>query len=154
MRSSLSRVALVALAGAGVLGGAVMARRAVTLARPSAVPAAPMRNGHVEQFWSDGHLRSEVTYRDDAYDGEYRTYYASGAPYELRHYTSGHEDGLQQSWTESGTLYLNYEVRSGRRYGLVNASPCNTVADGSAASATACHQREEVWHVRFCVGRF
>ena len=24
----------------------------------------------------------------------------------------------------------------------------------SAASATACHQREEVWHVRFCVGRF
>ena len=27
-------------------------------------------------------------------------------------------------WTSDGVLFLNYEVRGGRRYGLVNARPC------------------------------
>jgi protein SCO1/2 len=85
------------------------------------------RNGHVQTFWANGHLKSDVTYRDDAYEGEYRTWYASGARYERRHYVAGHEEGLQQSWTEDGELYLNYEVRNGRRYGLVNATPCAPV---------------------------
>ena len=85
------------------------------------------RNGRVETFWPNGHMKSDVTYRDDAYDGEYRTWYESGKPYELRHYVAGHEEGLQQSWTEAGMVYLNYEVRNGRRYGFVNAAPCMTV---------------------------
>lgn len=99
----------------------------VTLAMaPAAV--AP-RQGHVQQFWPNGHLKSDATYTDDAYDGEVRTWYENGAPYELRHYRSGHEEGVQQSWTDAGVLYLNYEVRDGRRFGLVNASPCNAVGD-------------------------
>ena len=88
-----------------------------------------MRNGHVRQFWTNGALRSDVTYLADAYDGAYRTWYESGAPYELRHYVGGHEEGVQQSWTDAGVLYLNYEVHDGRRFGLVNASPCNTVGE-------------------------
>ncbi len=82
------------------------------------------RDGRRQQFWPNGHLKSDVTYRDEAYEGEYRTWYESGRPYERRHYTNGHEAGLQQSWTGDGTLYLNYEVKGGRRYGLVNATPC------------------------------
>lgn len=85
------------------------------------------REGPVERSWPDGTPQLRATYRHDAYDGEYRTWYETGAPYELRHYVNGREEGLQQSWTESGELYLNYEARSGRRFGLVNASPCNTV---------------------------
>ena len=92
-----------------------------------------MRNGHLPQYWPDGRLKFDATYRDDAYDGEYRSFYASGSPYELRHYVNGHEEGVQQSWTEEGVLYLNYEVRGGRRFGLVNASPCNTVGAASRA---------------------
>jgi protein SCO1/2 len=57
-------------------------------------------------------------------NGEYRTYYASGRPFELRHFKDGHEEGVQQAWTEEGTLYINYEVRGGRRYGLLNSTPC------------------------------
>ena len=68
-------------------------------------------------------------YTADAYDGEYRTWYQSGAAYERRHYINGHEEGVQQSWTDEGVLYLNYEVREGRRFGLVNASPCDNVGD-------------------------
>jgi protein SCO1 len=96
---------------------------------PHTFTAAAKRNGHAQTFWPNGRLKSDVTYRNDAYEGEYRTWYASGAPYELRHYVGGHEQGVQQSWTERGELYLNYEVRNGRRYGLVNATPCDTVGE-------------------------
>jgi hypothetical protein len=65
-----------------------------------------------------------------AFHGEYRLYYPSGAAYQVRHYRHGREEGLQQAWTESGELYLNYEVKDGRRYGFVNSKPCSAVEEG------------------------
>lgn len=55
---------------------------------------------------------------------ERRTFYPNGRRYEVRHFFNGKEEGLQQAWTEDGTLYINYEMRNGRRYGFVNARPC------------------------------
>ena len=133
MRAVNRQVVLLAVAGFGLLCGAGFTVRGGADAVQS---PQTLRNGHVLQYWPDGTLRSDVNYRRDAYEGVYRTYYASGAPYELRHYANGHEEGVQQSWTDTGVLYLNYEVRDGRRYGLVNASPCNTVLDSASASVT------------------
>jgi len=75
-------------------------------------------------YWPDGTLRLEAHYKDDAYDGAYRTWHPSGRPAEARHYADGRESGRQQAWTPEGVLYLNYEVRGGRRYGKLNARPC------------------------------
>ena len=36
---------------------------------------------------------------------------------------------MQQAWTPDGELYLNYEMRNGRRYGYVNARPCASVKE-------------------------
>jgi antitoxin component YwqK of YwqJK toxin-antitoxin module len=55
---------------------------------------------------------------------ERRTFYPDGRPYEVRHFFNGREEGLQQAWAEDGTLYINYEMRNGRRYGFINARPC------------------------------
>mgnify|MGYP003337008495 CR=1 FL=1 len=112
------------------VGVAVWARAVVQGGHLQEAPA-PRAGRHVS-YWDNGQLKSDVTYRNDAYEGDYRTYYASGAPYEVRHYVNGHEQGRQQSWTEAGVLYLNYEVRDDRRFGLVNPSPCNTVGDAAA----------------------
>lgn len=60
---------------------------------------------------------------------ERRTFYANGRPYEVRHFFNGREEGLQQAWTEDGTLYINYEMRNGRRYGFINARPCRPVQE-------------------------
>lgn len=57
-------------------------------------------------------------------NGEFRTWHSNGQLAEVRRYVNGREDGLQQSWTSEGVMYLNYEVREGRRYGLVNSRPC------------------------------
>ena len=75
-------------------------------------------------WWPSGAMRMMAQYAGDVYDGEYRTFYETGRPYEVRHYSRGREAGLQQSWTADGVMFLNYEMREGRRYGMVNARPC------------------------------
>lgn len=60
---------------------------------------------------------------------ERRTFYPSGQPYEVRHFYNGKEQGRQQAWTEDGTLFINYEMRNGRRYGFINARPCRPVEE-------------------------
>jgi antitoxin component YwqK of YwqJK toxin-antitoxin module len=60
---------------------------------------------------------------------ERRAFYPDGRPYEVRHFFNGKEEGLQQAWTEDGTLYINYEMRNGRRYGFINARPCLPVEE-------------------------
>lgn len=82
------------------------------------------RNGFVETRWPNGHLRSRVQYLADVYHGEYRTWTEDGKPYELKHFAYGREVGRQQAWDTDGALYLNYEVRDGRKYGMANAKPC------------------------------
>lgn len=135
-RFAVAAVAALALtcATGTLVAGVALRQRQESLA-PGAARTA-MRTGRIQQFWPHGTLRSDVGYRHDAYDGAYRTFYASGAPYELRHYVHGHEAGLQQSWAEDGTLYLNYEVHTGRRFGLVNATPCHAVGPAARSGGT------------------
>jgi antitoxin component YwqK of YwqJK toxin-antitoxin module len=101
--------------------------RAIGLALLLTVTGSDATTGHVDVrrlYHPNGVMRLEAELRDGVFDGSYRTWYASGKPYELRNYANGREEGRQQSWTEDGTLFLNYEMRNGRRYGLVNARPC------------------------------
>jgi len=94
---------------------------------PSAGPrrdARGHRNGILETYWPNGRLRSRAQYADDVFHGEYRTWTIDGKPYELKHFAYGREFGVQQAWDARGELYLNYEVRNGRRYGMANAKPC------------------------------
>lgn len=65
-----------------------------------------------------------TAHQSDVRNGEFRTWHSNGQLAEVRRYVNGRESGLQQSWTADGVMYLNYEVRDGRRYGLVNSRPC------------------------------
>jgi protein SCO1 len=68
---------------------------------------------------------------------EKRTHYPSGRLYEVRHFVDGREEGLQQAWTEDGRLYINYEMRNGRRYGVINPRPCPAATAKPGAGAAA-----------------
>ncbi len=97
------------------------------------VRADGRRNGIVETYWPNGQLRTRVQYAGDVFHGEYRTWTIEGRPYEVKHFANGREAGLQQAWDDRGELYLNYEVRDGRRYGMANAKPClPAAADGTS----------------------
>ena len=85
--------------------------------------------------WPDGRPRIEGTYLRDMRHGEFRTWHENGQLAELRHYFHGREAGHQQAWTKDGVMFLNYEVRDGRRYGLVNSKPCLPAEGGAEKGA-------------------
>ena len=82
--------------------------------------------------WPDGRPQTRGEYQHDVRHGEFRTWHRNGQLAELRHYADGRETGLQQAWTADGVMFLNYEVRGGRRYGLVNAKPCLPADDATS----------------------
>lgn len=79
-------------------------------------------------FWPDGTPRRRAPYGSgaaaDAFHGMARDWDENGRLRETRLYVRGREDGIQQSFGPDGELFLNYEARAGRRYGLVNSTPC------------------------------
>ena len=89
------------------------------------------KTGRHVMFWPDGTPRVRTVYARDLIEGEYRAWHANGQLGTLKHYVAGRESGMQQAWTDSGELYLNFEVRNGRHYGLINSKPCLPV-DGAA----------------------
>ena len=80
--------------------------------------------GRFVSFWPDGRTRGRAFYDGDIIEGEYRSWHQNGRLADLKHYSQGHETGLQQAWTDQGELFLNFEVRNGRHYGLINSRPC------------------------------
>lgn len=100
------------------------------LAAPS-VGASALVQSRIE-YWPSGQVRLQAQVRHERFHGTYRTFYASGRPFEVRHFVDGREEGRQQSFTEQGELFLNYEVWQGRRFGFLNARPCMPVASPGA----------------------
>jgi antitoxin component YwqK of YwqJK toxin-antitoxin module len=82
------------------------------------------KTGRHVSFWPGGAPRVRTHYVDDMIEGEYRSFHQNGRIAELRRYLRGREAGLQQAWTAQGELFLNFEVRNGRHYGLINSRPC------------------------------
>lgn len=100
--------------------------------------SAPAPSAAVEirtTWWAEGQLRTEGTYVRDVRHGEYLSWHENGQLAEVRHYEEGREVGRQQAWTDDGVLFLNYDVRHGRRYGLVNSKPCLPAEDTSTSWA-------------------
>jgi antitoxin component YwqK of YwqJK toxin-antitoxin module len=119
---------------------------------PASVPAAPvewreeyhpngamksrvqirdgMRQGVEHRWHSNGRLAAVRTFANDVLHGQSRSWYADGSPYEERWYAGGQEAGAQRAYAPDGVMYLNYEMRNGRRFGMVNARPCLRAAEG------------------------
>lgn len=88
--------------------------------------------GYHRGWWPDGTPRFAASYREDGFHGTYRAWFSNGRLSDFRHFSDGVEKGRQQGWTADGELFFNYEVRGGRRYGLINAKPC--IPTGNTAS--------------------
>ena len=75
-------------------------------------------------WWPNGAVRFRTRYADDSFDGTNEAWYDTGVRSQRLEYSAGHEEGRQQMWAPDGTLIVNYEMRGGRRYGMINAKPC------------------------------
>ena len=82
-------------------------------------------------WWPGGHLRFEYHFSKGNYHGDFKEWYAGGQPYKHLHYTHGTDDS-GKGWRENGKVYMSYVTRDGRRYGLINANLCYSLAGEKA----------------------
>lgn len=84
------------------------------------------KDGQHKGWWENGQPRFEYQFKNGVYDGDFKEWFSSGAVFKHIEYKEGVEI-RGKGWRENGKLYMSYEVKGARRYGLLNAQPCYTL---------------------------
>jgi len=85
--------------------------------------------GKLKSWWPDGTLGAESNYKNRARHGVQKKWFASGQLARKTTYIDGLENGLQQAWLENGKIYVNYEAKNGRVFGLKRTNLCYQLKD-------------------------
>ena len=78
-------------------------------------------------WWPNGQPRFEYHFRKGVYHGYFREWYETGQPSQTIHYNNG-LDEQGKGWRQNGKVYMSYITKNNRRYGLINANLCYTLA--------------------------
>ena len=81
----------------------------------------------VVKVWSpnpNSILIVESNYENGVRNGFQTRWYSSGQMLRRTHLNMGKEEGMQQAWLENGKIYINYEAKNGRSFGLKKANLC------------------------------
>ena len=92
-----------------------------------------VKTGVHRGWWPNGMPRFECRFKDGLSDGTCREWYDNGQLATLHRFRNGVETGLQQGWSDTGAPQFSYEIRGGRRYGLLGALNCKTGARAPGA---------------------
>lgn len=74
-------------------------------------------------WWDNGNIRFVYHFKKGNYHGSFEEFYYSGKPLKKIFYTNG-TDSCGWGWRENGKLFMNYIMKDGRRFGLMNAQLC------------------------------
>jgi antitoxin component YwqK of YwqJK toxin-antitoxin module len=74
-------------------------------------------------WWPNGQAQFEYHFHAGTYQGWFKEWYASGRPLKAIWFDRGQEQ-YGKGWRENGKIYMSFEVRNGRLYGLVNPNLC------------------------------
>lgn len=74
-------------------------------------------------WWDNGNTRFVYHFNNGVYNGSFEEYYYSGKPLKKISYYNGN-DSFGTGWRENGKIFMNYIMKDGRRYGVMNAQPC------------------------------
>ncbi|QWX85687.1 hypothetical protein H0I23_06485 [Cellulophaga sp. HaHaR_3_176] len=85
--------------------------------------------GLYRSWWENGALAEESFYIKGFKDGEEKQWYPDGQLSKFRNLVKGNESGMQKAWLKNGTLYVNYEAKNGRIFGLLRANLCYQLED-------------------------
>ncbi len=74
-------------------------------------------------WWPNLNPRFEYHFRNGMYEGDFKEWYVNGKP--LKHIVFKEGKELRgKGWRENGKVYMSFEMRDGRLYGLVNPNLC------------------------------
>lgn len=74
-------------------------------------------------WWDNGNTRFVYHFKNGVYNGSFEEYYYTGKPLKKISYYNGN-DSFGTGWRENGKIFMNYIMKDGRRYGVMNAQPC------------------------------
>ena len=74
-------------------------------------------------WWDNGNIRFVYHFKNGNYHGSFEEFYYSGNPLKKIVYNNGN-DNCGLGWRENGKLFMNYIMKDGRRFGLMNAQLC------------------------------
>ncbi len=86
-------------------------------------------DGSYNSWWENGVLGSEAKYENGNMNGVAKEWYPTGQLSKERLLVDGREDGLQKAWLENGILYVNYEAKNGRIFGMKRTNSCYQLKD-------------------------
>ncbi|HVZ24683.1 MAG TPA: hypothetical protein VG842_01425, partial [Sediminibacterium sp.] len=79
-------------------------------------------------WWPNGQLQYVYHYRMGIYEGAFQEWYQSGHPLKSIIYLHGQAQS-GKGWRDNGKPYMNFVIRDGRIYGLMNANLCYSLKD-------------------------
>jgi antitoxin component YwqK of YwqJK toxin-antitoxin module len=85
--------------------------------------------GSYKAWWDNGVLASEAIYEKGKLQGVEKKWFKNGELAKLRNLDGGMEKGLQQAWLKNGKMYVNYEAKNGRIFGMRRANSCYKLED-------------------------
>jgi antitoxin component YwqK of YwqJK toxin-antitoxin module len=80
-------------------------------------------------WWENAVPASQLNYDDGVKQGIEKDWYPTGVLAKERSFVDGSENGLQKAWLPNGKLYVNYEARNGRIFGMRRANSCYELED-------------------------
>lgn len=80
--------------------------------------------GSYTAFWSNGKKALETFYVNGKKEGVERQWYPEGNLSKVRNLVKDREEGLQKAWLKNGAIYVNYEAKNGRVFGMKRANLC------------------------------
>lgn len=90
---------------------------------------AGKKEGRHRAWWPDGKPQFDFQTHLDAYEGELKEWNAKGLLIRQFHYQNGQEVGSQRLWWDDSTVRANYEIRNGKKYGLIGIKLCKNPYD-------------------------
>ena len=86
-------------------------------------------DGTLKSYWPDGSQSAQSNYKNSARHGVQMKWFVTGQLARKTTYNQGLEDGLQQAWLENGKIYVNYEAKNGRVFGMKRTNLCYQLKD-------------------------
>lgn len=90
---------------------------------------AGKKEGIQKSWWPNGKPKFEFIASNDAYEGVLKEWNEKGFQIKLFHYVNGQEIGSQRLWWDDSTVRANYEIRNGKKYGLIGVKLCSNPYD-------------------------
>ncbi len=84
------------------------------------------KEGQYLAWWPDGSPQKEYYFENGEYEGTCKEWYQNGQLFREFNYHIGQEEGSQKMWKGDGKIESNYEIREGRRFGLLGTKNCTS----------------------------